>query len=196
MLLVLGSTMGQQIEKRKNLYQKVDQDIPSEVLAAIEKDIPGFHVEKEPVLASSKKNENKMLPLQKAELRKTYVVLTKERSLTTKKSSKKRAYYNAQGICISSSEISRDIALPRIILNTMGREYDGWTLVSNKVTIHEKGALRTVLYELQLKNGKDKERILLNEQGQLVKNRKLQIEDTLKARRQHGNGRSINIGSL
>ncbi len=94
---------------------------------------------------------------------------------------KERAFYRADGSFVSSKTIKKNFALPKHVLLTIGKEFNHWLLVKTKAVIMEKGGQRSVYYRAILENGKRREHVLLNEAGQIVKNKWLLKEDAVKA---------------
>jgi hypothetical protein len=161
-LMVTGSALAQQTDGQKPIYQKVEADAPQAVLDAVERNNKGFEF----------KSEEKAVISKLVESKESYVADVRGRSLNNKSHTLKRTLYNADGSVISSREELLNHALPKLVLRTIGKEYNGWQLVRTRSVIEEEGDSRKVYYTAVLKNGKSKERIMLNESGQIVKNKR------------------------
>jgi hypothetical protein len=182
LLLILGSAMAQQTEKSKAYHQRVDQDVPQAVLEEIKRQHPDFRLQQKELSVLSKKGtkKNDDQPVNRLESNKIYHVYTLSESVNGIRSNKKTVY-NTKGDVIASRQITRNKRVPEQVLITMGREYNGWALTGSRIFITEKKGIRTVFYNLSLKNGNEEKNILLNEQGQIVKNKKVKIDPTLSA---------------
>lgn len=180
LLMVLGSAMAQKTEKQKTFYQKVDVEIPPAVLEAVKKSNPDFQIRKDKdLMLSKKKNTFKKRGI-KSDKKRNYTFYTTIK-YKEGKVSRKKEIYNESGILLSSSEFIKNGKLPVTALRTMGREYNKWALVGTRTFIEEKRSMRMVIYDITLKNGKEKKHVLLNEQGQIEKDKSI---STLLANRQ------------
>ena len=173
MLLVLGSTVAQQ-NKSQRIYQKIDDGIPQAILDAVEIGNPGFKFNE---VHEAINKEKKTKTLQKSPVvgKKYYAVHTSSKytgqSLYKTPKKFKTVVYDANGSLVSSREMKKNTAVPITVLRSMGQAYNGWLLVSTKTVMEETKGVRTVFYELVVKNGKDREKIFFNELGQIVDNR-------------------------
>ncbi|MBW3544287.1 MAG: hypothetical protein KY428_01590, partial [Bacteroidetes bacterium] len=170
MLCIIGSAMAQQSVKQEILYEEIPVDVPQAVLDAVEKNVQGVRFQNELPVAITKKGER--LPVVKQKSLKSYKVLTKSSSPDGKTHSSKTIVYDADGTVVSSRSIHVNKALPIVALRTIGKAYDGWLLLRTRAVIEETGDLHSVVYHVVLKNGKNKERLMLNEAGEIVKNKK------------------------
>lgn len=178
MVCFIGTAMAQQSAKQEILYEEIPVDVPQAVLDAVEKNVQGVRFQNELPVAITKKGER--LPVVKQESLKSYTVLAKSSSPDGRTHSSKRIVYDADGAIVSSRSIQINKALPIVALRTIGKAYDGWLVLRTRAVIDETGSARSALYHVVLKNGKNKERIMLNEAGEIVKNRKAEKVYALK----------------
>lgn len=168
MLLVLGSAVAQQAAKERSIRQEVSENTPQAVLNAVEKDNQGFQFQKEATEVAVIKDK-KLTPEKK---NKDYTVYTKKKSLNGKSYTTQTAFYDEDGSLVSSRSVLVNRPMPQLVLRSIGKAYNGWLMVKAKTVIEEQGEMRTVFYDVVVQNGKSKERILLNEAGQIVKSRR------------------------
>lgn len=170
MVCVIGSAMAQQSAKQEILYEEIPEDVPQAVLDAVEKNVQGVRFQNEMPVATTKKGK-RMSPAKQKYLG-SYVVHAQSSSPDGKTHSSKRMVYDADGAIISSKSIQVNKALPLVALRTIGKAYDGWLVLRTRAIIEETGNERSALYHVVLKNGKNKERLVLNEAGEIIKTRK------------------------
>lgn len=170
MVCIMGSAMAQQSAKKDIVYKEIPVDVPQAVLDAVEKNVQGVRFQNELPVAGTKKG--KRLSSVKQRSSRSYAVLAKSSSPDGKTHSSKTIVYDADGTVVSTRSIHVNKALPVVALRTIGKAYEGWLLLKTRAVIEEAGDLRSVIYHVVLKNGKNKERIILNGAGEIVKNRK------------------------
>lgn len=179
MLLVVSTAMAQQTANQKDIRQEVAEDVPLAVLSAVEKNNLGFQFQKESPVTAAK--ESRVVSPKTEKFKRDFLVTTRSSSLNGRSHKKERAFYQADGSFVSSKTIKKNFALPQRVLNTIGKEYNGWLLVKTKTVVEEKGDVSTVYYKAVLQNGKRRENILLNRAGQIVKNKRDLKKNALKA---------------
>ena len=83
----------------------------------------------------------------------------------------KKATYKYNGTMVHSIKKRHNVALPKAVYKYIGRDYNGWqinkTTVVKKIETRSKAPQHSTYYKVHLQNGKDKERILLDEQGKI-----------------------------
>lgn len=164
LLLALSSAMAQQTEL-DNLQYSVSADVPMEVLAAVEADHPGMNILEHlsSPSVSPKKELIKQVEINSvSEYDAVYYALIKGRDY------RKTADYNKQGKLISSTETIKNIAVPRAVLTTIGREYNGWLITKNQAERYTSSTYSNVFYEVWLKNGRKKQQLTLNAAGLIL----------------------------
>ncbi|WP_224999415.1 hypothetical protein [Cesiribacter sp. SM1] len=172
-LMITGTAVAQQTASQKPVYQKVEASAPQAVLDAVERHNKGFEF----------KSKKRAVLAKKLETKESYVADVKSRSLDKKSHAFKRTLYKADGSVISYREELLNHALPKPVLRTIGKEYNGWLLVRTRTVTEERGDARKVFYTAVLKNGSKKERIMLNETGQIVKSKRELKEDARRTPR-------------
>ncbi|AHM61946.1 hypothetical protein D770_18470 [Flammeovirgaceae bacterium 311] len=170
-LLVMGTAGAQQEENHKVVRQQVAEDVPQAVLEAVEKNHEGFQFQEEETVPRTRKKQS----------RKNYLADIRSNSSSGKTYSMNKTYYKADGTVISSRIDLRNCALPKTALRTIGKEFNGWLLVRTKSVVEIEGDTNLVYYKAVLKNGNKKAHVLLNEDGQIVKNKRELKEDAFKA---------------
>jgi hypothetical protein len=81
------------------------------------------------------------------------------------------ALYDKDGSLIQSRQINKDIRLPKLVRNSLGSNYDGWTMLKNReiVKLHDK---KPQSYTVLMARGKDRKKVQLDLQGNILKERK------------------------
>ena len=83
----------------------------------------------------------------------------------------KKVTYKYDGTMVHSIERRHNVALPKAVYKSIGREYNGWqinkTAVVKEIEIRSNAPQHSTYYKVHLQNGKDKERILLDEHGKI-----------------------------
>lgn len=167
LFLALSEAMAQQTELKKIRYL-VSNDVPGEVLAAVESDYPGMDFQAH--LLSPPMDSKKEL----RELRQQIIIKSIPEYFAVIKGRhyKKTASYNIDGELITSTERIKNIALPKEIFTTIGREYNGWYIYKNIVTRVKAGTYNNISYEVWLKNGRKKQRLTMDATGKIIKQKR------------------------
>lgn len=85
------------------------------------------------------------------------------------------ATYDENGKLIISKEVLKNTALPRDVSKAIVTNYPGWKVVGDKEVIKN---LDHIVYRVELQKQKDKQRIYLNKQGQVLEKTELnQLSD-------------------
>ncbi len=193
MLLVLGSTTAQQTKRQKAPLTIMQVNAPKNVLTQVEKHNPGLNFEKEPVVASTKKEIDRQRAAAENEIDYSdhYTVRTRTHAPNGKSSGEKTSIYSPDGTLISYREVSRNKALPIVALRTIGKKYDGWLLLRTKAVTRFDGTNTTAVYDVVLKNGKNKERVQINEAGEIITNKKNSGEEKLNAQKKNSDRKNV-----
>lgn len=163
LLMTLGGVNAQQ--KQVIVSARIDNQVPMEVLAAVETKYPGLKIDQEDVAAAgldsmdSRKMKNSLWPAA------TYHVHYKGRNYH------KSEIYDKKGNLLHSRESIVNIAMPHAVYRYIGKEHNGWLVKKTKVvkTIDKNAAAsrQVVYYKVLLQNGLKKQWVQLTEQGEI-----------------------------
>lgn len=130
-LVLLVSAMGANAQEvNTKTRQKADENVPIAVLAAIEANHPGLTFQQqlmEPAPAPRKEKK-----IRKAKKIRTATTTQLYQVLSGGKNYKKRELYNQDGALVYSKERIRNTALPLVVRQYIGREYNGWLIKRDK----------------------------------------------------------------
>lgn len=160
LLLALSGAMAQQTEVN-NAHQLVTDDVPMAVLAAVESDYPGLKI-----------SDHKVTPSGFAEIDfKNHIqTITKPDyyAIISGREYRKIATYNKEGELIAATETIKNIAVPRPVYTTIGREYNGWLITKNQATRYMSRTYNNVFYKVWLKNGRKKQQLTMDATGKIL----------------------------
>lgn len=163
-LFVLSGAVAQQLDIEEIQYS-VKNNVPQEVLDAVESDYPGMNIQEHLLSPSVSLEEELKKQKQIENLPEIYPVYY---ALIKGKEYEKKADYNKEGKLISSTETIKNVALPRAVLNTIGREYNGWLVTKNQAERYTSSTYNNVLYEVWLKNGRKKQQLTIDATGKIL----------------------------
>lgn len=147
-----------------NVRHSIAQNVPVEVLAAIESGYPGLHIRQNLVSPETVVKVKRVNKISSGAFN-PYFAIYKGRDY------RKREAYTKEGELLYSRERIEDVALPRAVYEFIGREYNGWLIKKNvAIEIVDKSAAspRDVKYfKVLLLDGKRKKRLLLDEHGNI-----------------------------
>ena len=171
-LLTLGSAMAQ-IESETVTAQKVKkEEVPTTVVASVEEDFPDKTVEDFALIPAKVYQED-------------WVVSKSEQGVTDEstfdpqyyqvefsgKGESGKAVYNSAGELIHSKEIIKDESLPEAITKKIADQYPDYQITKDKEVIKD-GNKKVDYYQVEIKKGKDKEKLYFSENGEMLKGKK------------------------
>lgn len=159
----IGGINAQQEQEKVILW--IDSNVPKEVLAAIEAECPGLNRHQHLFASAHVLKKEKKVKRIFSWPSQTYHVQYKGKDY------RKSVIYDKEGHLLFSKESIHNIAMPDAVYKYIGKEYNGWMIKKAAVvkTI-ETGASAprpTVYYKVLLQNGKEKQRQLFSEHGEV-----------------------------
>ncbi|AHM62774.1 hypothetical protein D770_22635 [Flammeovirgaceae bacterium 311] len=160
--MAIGGIYAQQKQVKVNSW--IESGLPNKVIAAIETGYPGINMHQHFTAAVDVVKKEKRDKKAGSWSSETYHVHYQGRNY------QKKEIFDKEGNLLYSRESILNTAMPHAVLRYIGKEYNGWLVKKTAVIkITEAGAAapwHTVQYKVLLQNGKEKQRLLLNVNGQ------------------------------